>query len=772
MPKEATRYLEVDPWIITEKGYHKNRSRVSESMFSLANEYMGVRGYFEEGYSGDCLRGSFFNGIFEERDLQHAFFFKGLPTRNTFMVNSVDWLYTRISINGQKLDLNKSKITKFKRSVDMREGILERQFIWHIAKDKKILIKFLRFVSMKDPNLGGQRITFEPLNFSGSVKIRTGLDFSVIHEEEECQNHWQILKTSKTSDIYSILAQTNRSQHKVFSSFRLESEQALKTKLIEIKDEKFIGVDFSLKLKKGNAASVDKMVINYSDKHSKRTASKVFATGMSLAKKHKKVNFDEAICRHKNFWAKIWQTLDITIEGDPLNQQGIRFSIFQLHQSYHGVDPTLNIGAKGLTAEKYLGCAWWDTETYCLPFYLFNNPKATRNLLGYRYETLPGAINRAKELDCEGARYPMCTHDGSEICGVWQHGDLEIHISGAVAYGIWHYDKICDDKKFLYTKGIEMLLQISRYYASRGEWSPITGEFGFWGVMGADEFHMMVHNNCYTNVMAKKSFEFTLKVIAQMKKADPQLLKRICKKIKLRVGEPNDWKLKAKKMRIPQDKETGILEQHDGYFDMPHLDLKKVPATDFPLYENWAYVKIFRYDMIKQPDVLLLPFFFSNEYSDSFKQANYEYYAPRCSHESSLSPSIHAIMASELGKHKEAYDYSLYAARLDLDDYNRNTREGLHVTSMAGAWLNMVYGFGGMRSDDKVLTFKPSIPKKWKSFSFRILYKGSILKVNIDKQNVLMSIVKGKPVTVKLFDKKVKINKEGILVAMPADRVA
>ena len=518
MSKVATRYLEVNPWTVTEKGFHPKRSRVSESVFSLANEYMGARGSFEEGYSGDSLRGCFFNGIFEEKPITHSAAFKGMTTRKTFTVNSVDWLYTRIKIEGEQLDINKSKITEFVRQLDMRTGTLTREFVWHTPKGKKLRLTFLRFISMKTPNLSGQRITFEPLNFSGTVKVCSGLDFSTIHKQEK-RNMWRTLRKGETNAIYSILAETEQTKQRVFSSFCLKSERKLNTKLVE--KDKFIGVDYSLKLTQGKAVSVDKLVVNNTDKNARHSSTKVWAKGIELAKKISTPSFDDTLIQHSVFWADIWDTLDITIDGDPENQQGVRFCIFQLHQTYHGLDPNLNIGAKGLTGEAYDGCAWWDTETYCLPFYLFNNPKAARNLLSFRYKTLPGAVKRAKELDCVGARYPMTTHDGSETCGVWQHGDLEIHVSAAIAFGIWHYDKICQDKTFLYTKGIEMLLQISRYYASRGGWSPLTDEYGFWGVMGADEFHMMIHNNCYTNVMAKKSFEFTLKVVEEMKKAAP-----------------------------------------------------------------------------------------------------------------------------------------------------------------------------------------------------------------------------------------------------------
>jgi maltose phosphorylase len=794
MPKVAARYLEVDPWLVVEKGFHPDRSRVSESIFSLGNEYMGVRGFFEEGYSGESLIGSFFNGVFDETDIGHPQLFKGIVTDMTFIVNAVNWLCTRITLDGETLDLARSKFSGFVRTLDLRAGTLAREFVWTTAKGRKLKITFLRFVSMAQAHLGAQRIVFEPLNFSGQVKVRAGLDFSIIHQEFN-KNLWNEVKKTSRGNTAAILAGTLRSGHRVFSSMSLESDQPLSPRPAE--QDKFIGLDLTLRLRQGQATRLDRIVVNTTERDKSVSDGSVWTKGMAACREIGDeiissktppsglggatlgdATFDLALAEHEKFWRDVWSSLDVTIEGDAANQQGVRFCIFQLHQTYHGVDESLNVAAKGLTGEAYYGCAWWDTETYCLPFYMFNNPRAARNLLGFRHRTLAGAVERARQLDCRGARYPMCTIDGREICGTWQHGDLEIHISEAVTYGIFHYDRVVGDKDFLYNQGIEMLLQISRYYASRGAWSPKTGEFGLWGVMGPDEFHMMVHNNCYTNVMAQKTFEYTLEVIAEMRRAAPALLDKACRKVRLEKSEPAEWALKARKMRIPLDKKTGVFEQHDGYFDLPHVDVRKIPHTQFPIYKNWAYVRIFRGDMTKQPDVLLLMLFHSHDYSDRAKRVNYDYYEPRCSHESSLSPGIHALLAAELGKHAQAYEYSLHASRLDLDDYNRNTADGLHTTSMAAAWLNMVYGFGGMRSDGPTLSFNPSIPKKWKQFAFRILYKGCVLAVTVDKKNVSFRATPaagqagGEGVLIEVFGRRCFVGETGVSVPLPANRRA
>mgnify|MGYP000324020344 FL=1 len=775
--KTADRYLKIDPWKIIEEGFEKKRSRISESMFCLANEFMGVRGYFEEGYSGNRLLGSYFNNLYEEMEAQHWQLFKGMVTRVCFGVNSVDWLYTRIFLDGEQLDLARCDFYNFKRVLDMKKGTLTREFIWKTKTGKELKVSFLRFLSMDRPNMGFQKITFEPLNFSGNLLVQSGLDYSILHEIAEGwnqvetsdsefkprgKNFWTLEKAEYTGDGISALGKTIKSGHLLFSNFRLNSNKILNTAFIL--QDKLAVLNFPLELEEGKSTFIEKSVVNYWEKSEDKGS--VWAKGSDLASEYRHISFDEALKTQEEYWEKAWDNIDIKIDGDDENLQGVRFSIFTLYSTYHGFDPNLNIPCKGLTAEVYHGQVFWDTESYCMPFYIFNNPKAAKNLLLYRYKYLPQACERAKQLDCEGARYPMCTLDGTESCATWQHGDFEIHVSAAVSYAVWLYNKLCDDKEFLFNQGIELLMQISRYYANRGEFSPLNGDFGLYGVMGPDEYHMNVNNNAYTNVMAKKTFEFTLDVIERMKKEAPDLLRKVSEKVGLREGETEDWRKKARLMRIPMNKETGLIEQHDGYFDLPEADVKNIPESQIPIYKHWAYVRIFRYNMIKQPDVLLLPFFFSTDYTPEQKRINYEFYEARCIHESSLSPSIHSILAAELGKKEEAYEFFKYMARLDLDNYNKNTDQGLHVTSMSGAWLNMVYGFGGLRTDGDVLIFKPSIPDNWNSFSFRLQYRGSLLQVNVNREEAEYRILSGPGMVIKVYDREYTVDSNGVKVRL------
>ena len=341
---------------------------------------------------------------------------------------------------------------------------------------------------------------------------------------------------------------------------------------------------------------------------------------------------------------------DIEICGDEVNQQGIRFCIFQLHQTLHTAKYGAVFGAKGLTGEAYNGNTFWDSEVCCLPFYLFNNPQAAKSFLKFRYDTLPEAKERAAALDCKGAFYPIATISGRECCDLWQHASLQLQASTGVAYGLWNYVHQTGDTEFLYTCGAEMLVEISRMLASRGDFDPVTGKYGYYCVMGPDEFQMMVHHNAYTNFMGQKTLRYTLETLAQMDEAS-------LAKLNVTPEEMADWKHKADSMYIPYDEDTKLFEQHMGYFHLPELDIAAIPADQFPLYSHWSYERIYRNSMIKQPDVLMLLMLYGSEFTQEQLAANYDFYEPRCIHESSLSPSIHSILACRLGRMQKAEDY-------------------------------------------------------------------------------------------------------------------
>jgi maltose phosphorylase len=744
MGKAADQYLEIHPWKIIENGFHPNRSEVSESLFSLANEYQGVRGFFEEGYSGESLPGIYLNGVYEARFTEGTAY-KGISNRLAFMVNTVNWLHTRIKIDDELLDLSTCQFKSFRREVDLHSGEMIREFVWITKTGKQIGLIFKRLLSMQLKELACQQISLTALNFTGCVKVTVGLDFSLPHYSHN-QNYWTCLRQTPGA----LLGLSTTLGQRLFAGMKVlaPGEQS------PSQTEKYTGMDLDIDLAEGKTTTIEKSVILFSPRDTCQPLDQVWQRGMCLLQETGQP-YSKVLEQNKTFWDDFWVRADITIDGDPETQQGIRFCIFQMQQTYRGILEGSNIGAKGLTGEAYNGNAFWDTETYCLPFYQFNNPPAARALLDFRYKTLPQALDRAKDLDCLGACYPVATSDGSESCTLWQHASLQLQPTTGVAYGIWHYVHVSSDTAFLNDFGAGMLVQICRFLASRGQWSP-QGKFGYYAVMGPDEFKMMVNHNAYTNYMAKRTFEYTLQVLARM---DPTALG--CAET-----EREAWQQMATAMFIPKDPRTGLFEQHEGFFYLPHLEIASIAVKDFPLYSHWSYDRIFRNDMIKQPDVLMFMFLYNQSFSRQEKQVNYDFYEPRCIHESSLSPSVHSILAAELGRPEAAFEFFRFAARIDLDNYNRNTNEGIHITSIAAAWMNIVYGFGGMRSDGELLSFNPSIPAHWNRYCFQIVYKGSVLSIDVSHEKAFIRVAEGGPVTIRFMGQVKEINQEGTSVVI------
>lgn len=739
MAKVSSKYLEVDPYIIKELGYHKDRHQVSESIFSLSNEYMGVRGFFEEGTDEKHLIGTYFNGIIENALEDTPSAYKGIVKRTHFTINSVNFLRCKIEVEGETLNLSKSQYSDFTRTLDMRNGLLTREFVW-LVKGHKIKLSFSRLLDMEVCENAIQKISFES-DSDVKVNLTLYLDNSILHWGNYC--YWNTDSFIEQDGYIGLVAKTISTHQSLVALMDVN----LTPKAIN-KEERIISASYELDLKAGQKLDVIRKVSVVVDKEKDDRINELKAKAFKLIENQKKRDFAGFLAANQAYFDKVWEKSDIEIEGNDIDQQGIRYCLFQLEQNYHGYAEDNNIGAKGLTGEAYSGHAFWDSETYCLPYYLFSNQKAALNLLMFRYHTLEEAKLRAIDLDCVGACYPIATRNGKEACTLWQHASTQIQPTTAVGYAIFHYMNIYQDDEFMKKYGLEMMLEICKFLLSRGQYSASGKDFGYYGVMGPDEFQLMVNNNTYTNFMAKKMFEYLFKLLDEPKYHNEQLLKKCGYDDELlsKMHAAHD------KMVILYDDKTKLFEQHDGFFKLPHIDIHSIPVTDFPLYSHWTYDRIYRNDIIKQPDVLMFMFLYPSDFTLEQKKANYEFYEPRCIHESSLSPSIHSIFASELGKDKEALDFFSFATRLDLDDYNRNTLEGLHMTSIAAAWMNIVYGFLGLRSDKEEIEINPTLPERWHKYAVNIFYKNRKIRISVHKNRVHFSLI-GEPLNLKVYGK-------------------
>lgn len=751
MGKYADRYFKIHPWQIIEEGFDPAYSQVAESIFSLGNEYTGLRGYFEEGYSGDSLQGSYLNGVYERRMLPKSGY-KGMLPFTEFMVNTVDWVYTRIVCNGQPLDLAVSHVTDFRRVLDLRSGILSRSFVWQVDAKTALELSFERFTSMEREQFVGQKLTIKALAGTADVTVRAGLDFTRPHVSMG-DSMFEVGSQSSTGSHARILAATKTTKQRVYAAAVFKGMEGTPWEY----EAGIASNCFHTVLKTEESTALDRVVALLSARSDAEQASlheRIQTANAEL----ETIGYETLKAASSSWWKKQWAVSDIEIVGDAENQQGIRFCIFQMHQTLHTAKYGAVFGAKGLTGEAYNGNTFWDSEVCCLPFYLFNNPEAAKSFLKFRYDTLSEAKERAADLDCKGAFYPIATISGRECCDLWQHASLQPQASTGVAYGLWNYVHQTGDTEFLYSYGAEMLVEISRMLATRGDTDPVTGKYGYYCIMGPDEFQMMVHHNAYTNFMAQKVLRFTMETLAQMEKDAPEA----CRKLNVTAEELADWQDKADRMYIPYDEETKLFEQHMGYFHLPILDINSIPVEEFPLYSHWSYERIYRNSMIKQPDVLMFMMLYGSEFTKEQLAANFDFYEPRCIHESSLSPSIHSILACRLGRMEKAENLFGFATRMDLDNYNRNTHEGLHTTSIAGAWMNIVYGFGGLRSDANILSIAPCIPKGWEKYTFSVCVGESVLRVAVTQTEVKLEVVNGEAVKLKLYDKEITVSEQAV----------
>ena len=447
--------------------------------------------------------------------------------------------------------------------------------------------------------------------------------------------------------------------------------------------------------------------------------------------------FDKLFADQEKAWAIRWETSDIRIEGDVAAQQGIRFNIFQLNQTYLGDDERLNIGPKGFTGEKYGGVTYWDTEAYCLPFELGTSPQmVSKNLLLYRYKHLPKAIENAEKLGfTDGAAlYPMVTINGEECHNEWEITFEEIHRNGAIAYAIYNYISYTGDQEYLAPYGFEVLLALSRFWSQRINWSEEKKKFVLLGVTGPNEYENNVNNNFHTSYMAVWTLKYTLEAIDYLKKEHPLLFEDLVKKLKLKeVQETSRWKKIIKDMYFPYDFTRKIYLQQDGFLDKELIPASELKPEDRPINQKWSWDRILRSPYIKQADTLQSIYWFEDQFDRESIERHFDFYEPLTVHESSLSSCIHAILAASIGRQDKAYEMYLRTARLDLDDYNNDTCDGLHITSMGGTWMAFVQGFGGMRVRNGQLHFEPFIPEGWNSYSFRLNFREAHLEFKMDK---------------------------------------
>jgi maltose phosphorylase len=748
-------YIKHHEWQIIEEGFDPHHNKISESLFSIGNGRMGQRANFEEEYSGDTLRGSYVAGVYYPDKTRVGWWKNGYPEYFAKVLNAPNWIGIHISIDNKKLDLAKCKVEDFRRVLDMKTGLLMRSFAATLSDGKKVRVESKRFCSMANGELGAIRYAITPLNFTSKALLSIYVDADVVNKDANYdEKFWEEVHKEASEGEGIVTAQTKKTFYHVTTGMRyvleVDGSRAPVERInVELR-EKFAGNVIQLELREGRELVVYKYgAVLSSENHPKET----------LALKCKEVlntaiaqGFEKLFDQHAKVWMHKWEECDITIDGDVAAQQGIRFNIFQLSQTYTGEDERLNIGPKGFTGEKYGGSTYWDTEAYCLPFFLSTaEQNVARNLLVYRYKHLQKAIENAAKLGfTDGAAlYPMVTMNGEECHNEWEITFEEIHRNGAIAYAIWDYVNYTGDKDYLREHGLEVLIGISRFWSQRITWSNDRNKYVMLGVTGPNEYENNVNNNWYTNTIATWTLEYTLQSLDYVRSNFAAEFKSLAERIRLNAEkETSRWQEIIDKMYYPMDERRGLMLQQDGFLDKEIRSVQDLRPEDRPLNQKWSWDRILRSCFIKQADVLQGLYFFEDRHEIETLRKNYDFYEPMTVHESSLSPCVHVILASRLGYKQQAYELYLRTARLDLDDYNNDTEDGLHITSMAGTWMSVVKGFGGMRVKDGILHFSPFIPDQWQSYSFRIEFRGRVIKVKISAGKVDTILESGEPLEI------------------------
>jgi maltose phosphorylase len=758
-------YLKHHEWQIIEEGFDPHVNKISESVFSIGNGRMGQRANFEEDYSGETLRGSYVAGVYYPDKTRVGWWKNGYPEYFAKVLNAPNWIGIHVSIDNQKLDLAKCKVEDFKRVLDMRTGLLMRSFAATLADGKKVRVESRRFCSMAHGEIGAIRYSITPLNFTSKATFSIYADADVVNKDANYdEKFWEEVSKEASEGRAIITAQTKKTFYHVTTGIHYTIEtngtKAAFDRINVEKREKYAGNVVQMTLEEGKETIIFKYgAILSSENHAKaeliEACHKVLDEAVSKG-------FEKLFAEHAKIWEHKWEECDITIEGDVAAQQGIRFNIFQLTQTYTGEDERLNIGPKGFTGEKYGGSTYWDTEAYCLPFYLGTaEPKVARNLLVYRYKHLGKAIENAEKLGFTGgaALYPMVTMNGEECHNEWEITFEEIHRNGAIAYAIFDYIRYTGDHRYLTECGLEVLIAISRFWAQRINWSSHKNKYVMLGVTGPNEYENNVNNNWYTNTIAVWTLKYTQEAIEFVKKDNPGHYQKIVQKTSFsETVETAKWKEIVEKMYFPEDAKRGLFLQQDGFLDKELLKVTDLKSEDRPINQKWSWDRILRSCFIKQADVLQGIYFFEDQYSIQSIRENFDFYEPMTVHESSLSPCVHVILASKLGYKQKAYEMYLRTARLDLDDYNNDTEDGCHITSMAGTWLSVTKGFGGMCVKNDRLSFNPFLPEQWKSYSFRLEFRGRVIKVKVLKDKAETVLESGEPMEIYLKDEIVKLS--------------
>jgi alpha,alpha-trehalose phosphorylase len=781
----------IDPWALVETGYRPDDLGVTETLFAVANGYLGMRGNPEEGRPA-YAHGTFVNGFHETWPIRHAESAFGFARTGQTIVNAPDTMVLKIYVDDEPLTFGTADLEHYERFLDFRDGILRRHLIWRTPSGKRVRIDSTRMVSMSQRHLAMMTLEVEMLSGDAPVVISSqilnrqdGLDeyrarhpagemtdprraaafgervllprLSYATEERiglgyQCAHSGMTIAVAadhvlETPDEHEELARCDEDQAKLV--FRVDATQGT-----------------TIRLQKTVAYHTSRVV-------PVRELSDRCDRTLDRARRH---GAEHYLADQRAWYADFWAAADVELADDTLEhravQQAIRYNLFSLAQATGRIDG-LGVPAKGVTGSGYEGHYFWDTEIYVVPFLTYTRPEVARNALHFRSVMLPAARERAREMAQSGAMYPWRTINGEEASAYYAAGTAQVHIDADVAYALVKYVRATGDHGFLLREGIDILVETARMWADLGFWRS-NGEptFHIHGVTGPDEYTTVVNNNLFTNVMARFNLEQAVGAVEWIRDEHPEVYVRVAARLGLNPDEVEEWRACAAGMTIPYDEGLAIHPQDDFFLDREVWDLSRTPAELRPLLLHYHPLVIYRFQVLKQADVVLALFLQGDRFSIDEKRADFEYYDPITTGDSTLSAVVQSVIAAEVGYHEAALHYFHQSLYVDLADLHGNTVDGLHVASTGGVWSALVFGFGGMRDHGGRLSFEPRLPLTWPGLTFRVCWQGSRVQVELTQKRVVFTVVEAGeaevPLTVR--DREYVLSKDAPLVVELPDQ--
>ena len=747
-------------WRIEENNFCKETSAKQQSIFTVGNGYIGLRGEFEEAYTGELknctVPGIYINGFYEIGDIVYGEKAFGFPETSQTMLSVCNAKSIEVYIDGQRFHLGEGKIISYHRELDMKKGVVTRQVVWEAPNGKEIAVDILRLASFMNPHVVIITYRVTSINFAGDIKIVTAIDTTVVEKEEtddprvaeKLENPLQVEKIefhNVGKDRVSCAKQrTTRTKFELscVASDKLDKEYEIEE---YITDKKIVS-EYTVYLREKECVTLTRTMVYVTSNHFTRYVEETALAEMSNALS---IGVSGLRKQQEEYLADFWKYADIQIKNNEELTQVMRFNIYQLLQSV-GRDGYSSICAKGLSGEGYGGHYFWESETYILPVFLLSKPEIARKMLEYRYHILDNARHQAKLLGHQkGALYAWRSINGDECSAYFPAGSAQYHISADIALAVKKYFDATGDKEFLVEYGTEILIETARLWIDTGHYDALrNNQFCIDDVTGPDEYTALVNNNCYTNAMARENLYNAIWAVEEMENINRQKANELLIKLNFQRAELEEFKKAADHMYLPYDEKLQLYKQDDTFLNKKVLDLSTIPTENKPLLIHYHPLFIYRHQVCKQADLVLAEFLLPNRFDLEQKRRDFNYYEKVTTHDSSLSASVFSIMASEIGNLEKAYEYFLMTAKTDLDDLQRNTKDGLHMANMAGTWATVIHGFGGLRIVDGQIYLNPILPRQWEGYSFNIRFQNKRIEVKVDKGSVSYKLTEGNEIQI------------------------